>query len=185
MEIPLPKSAKFHDGSHITSYEVQPPSHDDLAISRLQAKTAKSIDDLWQTLRDPQRYAIFTAKQGSVSKNVLAEFGQKLQGDIFSVSQLISEAKTEATLKQIALRQPDWRPDFDQLHKLVGKIDLLYEFLNDYMADPSRTADSSIEDYASSIVEPGSSQATSVQTAMIQLHNMSCLLYTSPSPRDS
>lgn len=175
MEFPMPKkkASDYHESAHLVSYEVEPPSHEDLAISRLQSKVSKTVNDLWQTLRDPQRYAIFTAKPGSVSKNVLTEFGQKLQGDIFAVDQLISEARTEVGLKRIALRQPDWMPDFNRLHKLVGKIDLLYGFLNDYMANPQRIADNSLEDYAMSIAEPGSSQETSVQTAMIQLHNMS------------
>lgn len=41
------------------------------------------------------------------------------------------------------------------------------------MSDPNQVSGDALEDYARSIVEPGSSQETSLQRALVELHNLS------------
>ena len=41
------------------------------------------------------------------------------------------------------------------------------------MSDPNEVSGNALEDYARSIVEPGSSQETSLQRALVELHNLS------------
>jgi hypothetical protein len=76
------------------------------------------------------------------------------------------------------LKQLSFGPDAEllgdsqeTLTKVTGKINLLYSYLHKYMSEDA--ADNALEDYARSIVEPGSAEATSLQTSMQKLHNLS------------
>jgi hypothetical protein len=56
--------------------------------------------------------------------------------------------------------------------KVLGKVNLLYSYLDDFMSEPGSVAHNALEDYSRSIAEPGSSQDTSLGVALLQLHNI-------------
>ena len=89
------------------SYEVEPPHHDDLAASRLQAKLAGLSRDLWTSIADPQRLRMLESKPGGAKKEVLRRFASALQGDVFALEQLTSDSKGVPRVEEAL-----WRPRF-------------------------------------------------------------------------
>ena len=125
------------------SYEVEPPHHDDLAASRLQAKLAGISRDLWNSIADPQRLRMLESKPGGAKKEVLRRFASALQGDVFALEQLTSESRVFPVLKRLSVG-----PDTDLLSgtwqnmtKVVDKVNHHYSFLDSYMSDPDFVAD--------------------------------------------
>ena len=158
------------------SYEVEQPRHDDLAASRLQAAMAELSRELWNSLADPQRLRLLEAKPGGARKEVLRRFAGALQGDAFALEQLSAESRVVPVLKRLSTAGPEaalLRGTWENMTKVVDKVNLHYSYLDTYMSDPDFVADNALEDYARSIIEPGSSQATSMQAALQQLHNLS------------
>ena len=125
------------------SYEVEPPHHDDLAASRLQAKLAGLSRDLWTSIADPQRLRMLESKPGGAKKEVLRRFASALQGDVFALEQLTSDSRVFPVLKTLSggpdseLLSGTWQ----NMTKVVDKVNLHYSYLDSYMSDPEYVAD--------------------------------------------
>ena len=139
----LPLDGAPRDQFSYGSYEVEPPHHDDLAASRLQAKLAGLSRDLWTSIADPQRLRMLESKPGGAKKEVLRRFASALQGDVFALEQLTSDSRVFPVLKTLS-----GRPDSELLSgtwqnmtKVVDKVNLHYSYLDSYMSDPEYVAD--------------------------------------------
>ena len=126
-----------------SSYEVEQPHHDDLASSRLQAKLAGLSRDLWNSIADPQRLRMLESKRGGAKKEVLRRFANALQGDVFALEQLTSDSRVFPVLKRLSggpdseLLSGTWQ----NMTKVVDKVNLHYSYLDSYMSDPDYVAD--------------------------------------------
>ena len=146
MGMPLNAGDAHRDANAVfgyRSYEVEQPHHDDLAASRLQAKLAGLSRDLWNSIADPQRLRMLESKPGGAKKEVLRRFASALQGDVFALEQLTSESRVFPVLKTLS-----GGPDTDLLSgtwqnmtKVVDKVNLHYSYLDSYMSDPDYVAD--------------------------------------------
>ena len=121
MDIPMPPGGHSAPPSGgYTNYEVQQPTHYDLAISRLQTKTKNAVRDVWESLRDPQKFAILETKPGGAAKQILKVFASELQGDIFAVDQQNLEKGVVRILRDLTKRDPEvkWSEKWEVLQKV-------------------------------------------------------------------
>lgn len=121
MDIPMPPGAHAAPPSGgYTNYEVKQPSHYDLAISRLQTKTKNAVRDVWESLLDPQKFAILETKVGGAAKQILKVFATELQGDIFAVDQQNLEKGVVRILRDLTKRDPEvkWSEKWEVLQKV-------------------------------------------------------------------
>ena len=126
------------------SYEVEQPRHDDLAASRLQATMAELSRDLWNSIADPQRLRMLESQPGGAKKEVLRRFAGALQGDAFALEQLSSESRVVPVLKRLSTVGPEaalLRGTWENMTKVVDKVNLHYSYLDTYMSDPDYVAD--------------------------------------------
>lgn len=121
MDIPMPPGAHSAPPSGgYTNYEVKQPNHYDLAISRLQTKTRNAVRDVWESLRDPQKFTILETKVGGAAKQILKVFASELQGDIFAVDQQNLEKGVVRILRDLTKRDPEvkWSEKWEVLQKV-------------------------------------------------------------------
>ena len=145
----------------------------DLAISRLQLKTDEVIDGVWNLLNNKREFLILQEK--GLSKSILRMFGL-LQNDIFAIEQQLDEMNFERSLKTLAVPQKQassWYVTQAEFSKILGKIKLHYGIFNDYMSNADSTTQLQLEDYARSIIQPGSTQRTAMLTTLQMLNEMS------------
>ena len=170
-----------HDSNHNSVYNHEiPPNVDDLATSRLRQKILDVIDKIWETLNNQQRFAIILEK--GVEKEVLKMY-RLLQSDIFSIDQYISRSQIvqkikTATLSSETLVGTQWRNSWDIFQSLTGKVALYYSYLDGFMSaaasqsQQDRITRLAMEDYAKSIIQPGSTGDTSILKTLDQFHSL-------------
>ncbi len=120
IELPMQGQGQSRSSS---GYQVERPSHDDLAISRLQSKTLESIDTLWTFVTDPQRLAIISSLPGGASKQLLARFSEYFLSDIFALEQQVEQTGVVTILKNMDLTRAQrrvWRDSWQALEKVRG-----------------------------------------------------------------
>ena len=157
--------------SNIVS-EMQPTFYD-LAISRLQLKVDEVIDGIWKALENDREFRIFQEK--GLSETILKMFGL-MQNDIFALEQQIDSVNFERSLKTLAVPQnqaTEWYASQREFSKILGKVQLHYGIFDDYMNNYETTTQLQLEDYARSIIQPGSTQKTAMLTTLQNLNEMS------------
>lgn len=173
MEMALPKTSA--PDILVNQYEVETPTHDDLAISRLQTKVKTVLNSVWKILRDPQRQSVLQGQTGGQGKVVLSMVSQELKGDIFAVDHANEDHLVSQTL--VMLQSQDHKGDLgsagNRLAKIIGRVNSFYGYLQKYMDNQDDVSGNTLEDFARSIIEPGSKQEHTLQTALVELHNLS------------
>ena len=152
--------------------EMQPTFYD-LAISRLQLKVDEVIDGIWKALENDREFRIFQEK--GLSETILKMFGL-MQNDIFALEQQIDSVNFERSLKTLAVPQnqaTEWYASQREFSKILGKVQLHYGIFDDYMNNYETTTQLQLEDYARSIIQPGSTQKTAMLTTLQNLNEMS------------
>ena len=152
--------------------EMQPTFYD-LAISRLQLKVDEVIDGIWKALENDRECRIFQEK--GLSQTILKMFGL-MQNDIFALEQQIDSVNFERSLKTLAVPQnqaTEWYASQREFSKILGKVQLHYGIFDDYMNNYETTTQLQLEDYARSIIQPGSTQKTAMLTTLQNLNEMS------------
>ena len=162
-----------------TSYTFsEPPKFDDLAVRRLHFKTANVIDKIWETLNNQQRFAII--KEKGVEKEVLKMF-QLIQSDVFAMDSYISRSGVVQALKTASLMSATddggkWRASWDLIQELTGKVALFYSHFDNHMSasvsDYQQVTRLAMEDFAKSIIQPGSNQNTAITNALSNLNKI-------------
>lgn len=173
MEMALPKTSA--PDILVNQYEVETPTHDDLALSRLQTKVKTVLNSVWKILRDPQRQSVLQGQTGGQGKVVLSMVSQELKGDIFAVDHANEDHLVSQTL--VMLQSQDHKGDLgsagNRLAKIIGRVNSFYGYLQKYMDNQDDVSGNTLEDFARSIIEPGSKQEHTLQTALVELHNLS------------
>ena len=149
------------------------PSFYDLAISRLQIKADEVVDSIWKALDNDREFRILQEK--GLSKSILKMFGL-MQSDIFALEQQLDGMNFERSLKTLAVPQnqaTDWYATEREFSKILGKVQLHYGIFDDYMNNFESTTQLQLEDYARSIIQPGSTQKTAMLTTLKMLNAMS------------
>ncbi len=177
MEFPLDQDEEAQGGSpRLSGYEVQQPDHGDLAISRLQDRAVAAIDQAWQGVRDPQRLRILEIRPGGAKAEILRGLELGLGRQVRDLSAKNEASGTWRDLGSLLVRVEGgqvWRETLSTLSRISRKVDALYSHLDSYLSNPESAASGSVlEDFARSIVEPGSSQEMSLAHSLVQLHNL-------------
>ena len=148
------------------------PNYFDLAVSRLYSKVDEVIDGLWDALEDKRKLLVLS--QNGVSKGVLESFGL-IKSDIFALEQHLERSRFEYTLKNLQVPHNDkkeWLELQDRFSKILGKIIFHFNTLDSFMNNAETTKQLELEDYARSIIQPGSSQATAMLTTLDDLNSL-------------
>merc|ERR550519_616910 len=146
---------------HLTQYDVnnqvlsriEIPSPEDLVIRRLQGELALRIDDNWQSLNDPQRWAIMQTKDPA--KQILKSF-EKIKEKAAELEKDIDVPAMEDVLNNLSLRAEDmatWVQYWDNLRKRVGQIAQLYNYFRGYIDKPDAVNKNTLQDFASSVTQ--------------------------------
>lgn len=114
-------------------------------------------------------------QERGLAKDVLEIFGL-LKNDIFAIEQQLDNANFENSLKVLAVppsMAEDWLKTQSEFSKIIGNVKLHYSIFDDYMNNAGSTNQLQLEDYARSIIQPGStSQKTAMLTTLSQLNDM-------------
>lgn len=113
-------------------------------------------------------------REKGISEEIVKMFGL-LRNDVFAQEQQIEQSNVIYALKTLAVSPDevqDWRQTYAKLLKIIGKVNLHYNFMDDFMDKPRDTNRLILEDYARSIIQPGSTQSTAMLSALEQLNNM-------------
>lgn len=144
-------------------------------MSRLRQKLKQIIASLWSSLNDPQRFAIL---QGKGAKDVILKTFSELQGDVFAMSQKITESRIRPTLQSLNLNEQEmqfWTPTLESFTKATAKVDLLYQVFDAFQSQVDGVSDDALEDFANSVLksDPASSGDASVLSTLLDLHRLS------------
>lgn len=168
--LPMQQVASAANASNVVSEEL--PSFYDLAISRLQSKTDEVISGLWESLEDKRRYVQLS--ENGISRGVLETIGL-LRNDIFALEQQLDRARFERSLKTLAVPQdeaPEWLKTQKKFANILGMIKLHWSIFDNYMLNADGTSQLELEDFARSIIQPGSTQRTAMLTTLDDLNSM-------------
>ena len=121
-------------------------------------------------LRFQRKFDILQAK--GIPKAILEMFGL-VQSDIFAVEQqLVNFQSSLQTLKVPRKQEQDWTKLEHEFSIIIGKIQNHYDFLDGFMINAGTTDQLTLEDYARSIIQPGSTQKTAMLATLEQLHEI-------------
>jgi len=162
---------------HLQQYEVNQglsrieiPSPEDLVIRRLQGELALRVDDNWQSLNDPQRWAIMQTK--NPAKQILKSF-ENIKIKASDLEKEIDVEAMEEVLNNLSLPTEDmvtWVRYWDDLRKKVGQVAQLYNYFKGYIEKPEAVNENTLEDFATSVTLT-SVQDRSLQSMLDMFHN--------------
>ncbi|QQP38355.1 Putative LOC100679659, partial [Caligus rogercresseyi] len=158
--------------AHLNQFEFDVPSRDDMAIHRLHLSIRNMTEKVRKTLGDPQRKAILERNNdGSIHQGMLKIFAE-VQGDVFALSNAISEAKAEGIFKSLASLDNDstevlkWKDGEGEASLLLPD-----QYMTKAKQEESIGRDTLV-DFAQSILNP-QVDSTSLINAMERLHALS------------
>eukprot|EP00090_Calanus_glacialis_P044576 TRINITY_DN7968_c0_g1_i1.p1 TRINITY_DN7968_c0_g1~~TRINITY_DN7968_c0_g1_i1.p1 ORF type:complete len:702 (-),score=219.95 TRINITY_DN7968_c0_g1_i1:63-2168(-) len=145
---------------HLQQYQVNQglgrieiPSPEDLIIRRLQGELALRVDDNWQSLNDPQRWAIMQTKDPA--KQILKSF-EKIKLKAAQLEKEIDVEAMETVLNNLSLPSEDmvdWVRFWDKLRKKVGQIAQLYNYFRGYIEKPEAVNKNTLQEFATSATQ--------------------------------
>jgi len=140
---------------------IEIPSAEDLIIRRLQGELALRVDDNWQSLNDPQRWAIMQTKDPA--KQILKSF-EKIKIKTEELEKTIDVEAVDATLNNISFPTEDmvtWMRMWDNLRKKVGLIAQMYNYhFKGYIEKPDATNKNQLLEFATSATLSASKDRT-------------------------
>ena len=160
------------------AYNQPAASFDDLATLRLRQKIIDVTDKIWETIGNQQRLTII--KDKGLEGEILKMF-KLVQSDVFAIDSRISRANILRMIKEISAKSDteeglDWRQAWDLFQTLTGKVTFYYSLLDDYMTSSvtsqGKITRLAIEDYAKSIIQPGSTGDTAITKTMERFHQL-------------
>eukprot|EP00095_Tigriopus_kingsejongensis_P006035 maker-scaffold889_size84747-snap-gene-0.24 protein:Tk06035 transcript:maker-scaffold889_size84747-snap-gene-0.24-mRNA-1 annotation:"hypothetical protein L798_01615" len=174
MKMAMPQTVQ-PPGQYESRYVVESPSHKDLAITRLQTNTQNVVNDIWKILRDPDRLTLLEGQGEGAAMAVLAMISQELKGDIFDVDQANAPHQVGQILASLQSegKHSALGSEGEALIKIIGRVNSFYSYFQKYMDSPGQVKANTLDDFARSIIEPGSKQENTLQTALLELHNIS------------
>jgi len=147
------------------------PTFYDLAISRLQSKTDEVVTNVWDSLNNKRKLAQLS--ENGLATGVLKMF-DLLRNDISAVEDQVSTVQStlQKLTAMVGSKTPEWLTIQTKFSNILGKIKLHYTIFDDYMRNAETTNQLEIEDYARSIIQPGSTQQTAMLTTLDELNSM-------------
>ena len=148
------------------------PTFHDLAVSRLQSKVNEVIDQAWKIFNDEREIRKISEK--GLAHGILKIFNL-LKNDIFALDQQLDGSKIEYSLKTLAVptnEASEWIKTYTNFSKILSKVKLHYRIFNDYMNNAETTSQLELEDFARSIIQPGSTQQTALLTTLDNLNDL-------------
>ena len=97
-----------------------------------------------------------------------------LRNDISAVEDQVSTVQStlQKLTSMVGSKIPEWLTIQTKFSNILGKIKLHYTIFDDYMRNAETTNQLEIEDYARSIIQPGSTQQTAMLTTLDELNSM-------------
>ena len=97
-----------------------------------------------------------------------------LRNDISAVEDQVSNVQStlQKLTAMVGSKTPEWLTIQTKFSNILGKIKLHYTIFDDYMKNAETTNQLEIEDYARSIIQPGSTQQTAMLTTLDELNSM-------------
>lgn len=149
------------------------PTFFDLAISRLQSKVGDVINGLWESLGSKHKLVVLSEE--GVSKGVLDTFAL-VRSDVFALEQQLDRSNFENSLKYLVVKPQEkasaWLKSFSEFSMILGKVKLQWGILDNYMSNSKSTGQLELEDFARSIIQPGSTQKTAMLTTLEELNSL-------------
>jgi len=147
------------------------PSPEDLVIRRLQGELALRVDDNWQSLNDPQRWAIMQTKDPA--KQILKSF-EIIKVKASELEKGINVEAMETILNNLSLPAEEkevWVRLWDTLRKKVGQIAHLYQnYFRGYIEKPEAVNKNTLQEFATSATQ-SSVKDRSLQNMLDLFHN--------------
>ena len=108
-----------------------------------------------------------------LATGVLEMFGL-LKSDISEIENQVTNVQStlQKLATMVASKTPEWLTIQTKFSNILGKIKLHYNIFDDYMTNAETTNQLEIEDYARSIIQPGSTQQTAMLTTLDELNSM-------------
>ena len=97
-----------------------------------------------------------------------------LKNDISAIESQVSNVQStlQKLTAMVASKTPEWLNIQTKFSTILGKIKLHYNIFDEYMRNAETTNQLEIEDYARSIIQPGSTQQTAMLTTLDELNSM-------------
>jgi len=144
---------------------VELPSQEDLVIRRLQGELARRVADNWQSLNEPQRWAIMQSK--GAAQQILRSFS-RIRVEAAALEAAVNVVETELALN--SLTSAAWTQTWDELRREVGQIAQLYNHFRGFVATSTTAAEAALRDFAVTVARPRSAER-SLQAMLDRFHS--------------